>query len=56
MTLRMMILFLLALLAAAPLAWMSIDPNAGNKLLAWTSGAKMPLSPSNQPASTAPKR
>jgi hypothetical protein len=56
MTLRMMILFFLAILAAAPLVWMSVDPNAGNKLLALTSGSKVPLALSNQPQPAAPKR
>ena len=56
MTLRMMILFFFAILAAAPLVWMSLDPNAGNKLLALTSGSKAPLALSDRPPSNAPKR
>lgn len=39
-TRRTMILFLLAMLAASPLMWMSVDPNAGNTMLALTSGSK----------------
>ena len=35
-----MVLFFFALLAAAPLMWMSVDPNAGNTLLSMTSGSK----------------
>jgi hypothetical protein len=56
MTLRMMILFFFAILAAAPLVWMSVDPNAGNKLLALTSGSKAPLALNNQPQTSPPKR
>ena len=44
MTRRTMILFFLALLAASPLIWMSVDPNAGNTLLSFTSGAKAHVS------------
>lgn len=40
MTRRTMMLFFLAVLAASPLMWMSIDPNAGNTLLSLTSGSK----------------
>lgn len=40
MTRRTMFLFFLALLAASPLMWMSVDPNAGNTLLLLTSDAK----------------
>ena len=44
MTRRTMFLFFLALLAAAPLVWMSVDPNAGNTLVALTDGAKAQVS------------
>ena len=47
MTRRTMVLFFLALLAASPLLWMSVDPNAGNTLLALTSGSKSPASLNN---------
>lgn len=40
MTRRTMFLFFLALLAASPLMWMSVDPNAGNTLLSLTSDSK----------------
>ncbi len=48
MTRRTMILFFLALLAASPLVWMSVDPNAGNTLLSLTGGAKAHVSVVNQ--------
>ena len=49
MTRRTMILFFLALLAASPLVWMSVDPNAGTILLALTGGAKAHVSIVSQP-------
>jgi hypothetical protein len=51
-----MILFVLAFLAAAPLAWMSLDPNAGNTLLSLTSGAKARPQLANHTAFTVPSR
>jgi hypothetical protein len=34
-----MVLFLLALLAALPMMWMSVDPGAGSTLLSLTNGS-----------------
>lgn len=56
MTQRTMVLFLLAVLAASPLMWMSVDPNAGNTLLSFTSRAKAQLPMNNQSAFGAPAR
>lgn len=36
MTRRQFIFLFLVLLAAAPLVWLNVDPNAGDKLLRWT--------------------
>jgi hypothetical protein len=44
MTRRQIILFVLAALAALPLLWLNIDPDAGQKLLQWTSASGQRLS------------
>jgi hypothetical protein len=56
MTRRTLILFFLALVAASPLVWMSVDPNAGNKLLALTGGAKTQVYMNNSPPLSAPAK
>lgn len=56
MTQRTMILFLLAVLAASPLMWMSVDPNAGNTLLSLTNRSKGQSAFNNQSALIAPGR
>ena len=48
MTRRTIVLFSMAMFAALPMIWMSVDPNAGNTLLALTSGSKMNSAFANQ--------
>ena len=56
MTRRAMVLFFLVAVAASPLVWMSVDAEAGNTLLALTSGAKTRVVSSNTPALVPPVR
>ena len=47
MTRRTIVLFTLAMFAALPMIWMSVDSNAGNTLLTLTNGSKTNTALSN---------
>lgn len=42
MSRRLIVLFFLAAVAASPMIWFSVDPNAGEKLLALTQPSRAP--------------